>query len=157
MINQSSKRQALIAVLSALIPAAQTETHAVDEAAAKRLRINQTDLRCLGIILDRGPISASKLAETVGLTRAAMTTALDRLEKAGFTWRIHDVRDRRSIKVEATLKARDAAREIWEPIRLDGLEFLEKYSIEDLELLNRFFEEYSALQRTHAQRIQKLT
>ncbi|MGC8494957.1 MAG: MarR family winged helix-turn-helix transcriptional regulator [Syntrophobacteraceae bacterium] len=129
----------------------------MDEAAAKRLRINQTDLRCLGIILERGPISASKLAETVGLTRAAMTTALDRLEKAAFICRIHDVQDRRGIKVEATAAAREAVREIWEPIRLDGLAFLEKYSVEDLELLTRFFEEYCSLQRTHAQRIQKLT
>lgn len=157
MIKQSNKRQNLIATLSALIPAAQTETHCVDEAAASRLRINQTDLRCLGIILDRGPVSASKLAESIRLTRAAMTTALDRLEKAGFIRRLHDLQDRRGIKVEATAAAQNAVREIWEPVRRDGLAFLEKYSDEDLELLSQFFEEYCALQRTHARRIQKLT
>ncbi|MGA8573661.1 MAG: MarR family transcriptional regulator [Desulfobaccales bacterium] len=156
MIKQSNHRQGLITALSALIPAAQTETHAVDEAASIRLRINQTDLRCLGTILDLGPLSASKLAESVRLTRAAMTTALDRLEKAGFIRRLHDLHDRRGINVEATPAAQKAVREIWEPIRIDGLVFLEKYSDEDLELLSQFFEEYCALQRDHTQRIRRL-
>ena len=151
----ASKQRELIAALSELIPAAQTETQAVDEAAAVRLGINRTDLRCLGTIAMRGSLSASKLAESIGLTRGAMTTALDRLEQAGFIRRIHDRLDRRSITVEATPAATKAIREIWEPIRVEGLALLQAYGDAELELLSRFFKDYCALQQTHATRIRR--
>ena len=153
MIKQSNHRERLIEQLSTLIPAAQTETHAVDEAAAARLGINRTDLRCIGILMEQGTLSAGALAESVRLTRAAITTALDRLEKARLIRRIHDTDDRRGVNVEATAVAKKALEEIWGPIRLDGLALLEKYSDKDLEVLTRFLEQYSDLQKTHAQRI----
>lgn len=156
MIRESNNRQRLIKALSALIPEAQTETHTVDEAAAAHLRINRTDLRCLGIVFEQGSLSASKLAESVGLTRAAMTTALDRLEKAGYIRRLHDPLDRRGVNVEATRAAQKALRTIWEPIRLDGLSLLEKYRDQDIAVLIRFFKDYCALQRKHAHSIQQL-
>jgi DNA-binding MarR family transcriptional regulator len=157
MIRQSNQRSGLITTLTARIPESQTQTHAVDEAAAARLGINRTDLRCLGTILTQGTISASRLAECIRLTRGAMTTALDRLEAAGFIRRIDNPNDRRGIKVEATTAAKKAIREIWEPIGVAGFKLLEKYRDEDLKLLNRFFEEYCALQRTHAERIRRQT
>jgi DNA-binding MarR family transcriptional regulator len=153
MVRLSNQREHLIEQLSQLIPAAQTETHALDEAAAARLGINRTDLRCLGVLLERGTLSAGALAESVRLTRAAMTTALDRLQKARFIRRIHDPADRRGVNVEATAAAKKALEEIWGPIRRDGLALLEKYKDTDLEVLMRFFEQYSDLQKTHAQRI----
>lgn len=156
MIRKSNNRQELVQSLSALIPAAQTETHAVDEAAANRLRINGTDLRCLGAVLEQGSVSASRLAEIVGLTRGAMTTALDRLERAGFVRRIRDRQDRRSIKIEATPAAKKGVHAIWQPIRADGLDLLKTYSDAELELLLRFFTDYCALHRAHAGRIRRM-
>lgn len=156
MIRKSNERQKFIQSLSALIPAAQTETHAVDEAAANRLRINRTDLRCLGVVLEQGSVSASRLAEIVGLTRGAMTTALDRLVRAGFIRRIRDRQDRRGIKIEATPAAKKAVHAIWQPIRADGFDLLKSYSDSELELLNRFFIDYCALHRAHAERIRRM-
>ncbi|HEX4049786.1 MAG TPA: MarR family transcriptional regulator [Steroidobacteraceae bacterium] len=125
----------------------------MDEAAAAHLGINRTDLRCLGVLLEQGPLPASKLAEAVALTRGAMTTALDRIEQAGFIRRIRNDQDRRGVTIEATQTAKDAIKSIWAPIRADGLAVLRKYSDADLELLCRFFEDYCEIQRTHAARI----
>jgi DNA-binding MarR family transcriptional regulator len=145
-----------IKALGTLIPAAQTATHAVDEAAAAQLGINRTDLRCVGVLLECGPLSAGKLAEIVGLTRGAMTTALDRVEQAGFVRRVHNDRDRRGVTIEATQAAKDAIAEIWGPIRADGLAVLKKYSDVELDVLRRFFEDYCEIQRTNAARIREL-
>jgi DNA-binding MarR family transcriptional regulator len=134
----------------------QRATRAVDDAAAARLGLIRTDLRCLEAILVRGPVAASKLYDVVGLTRRSMTPALDRLEEAGFIRRIIDLTDRRRINVEAKAAAKQAASEIWEPLGEDGLRLLERYSDEELEILVRFFQEYSALQRAHARRIGEL-
>jgi len=156
MILRSKHRAQLIEKLGSLITASQTETHAVDDAAAVQLGINQTDLRCLGIVLVHQPISASVLAERAGLSRGAMTTALDRLEKAGLVRRVDDPLDRRSVKVEATPSSKKAVGDIWEPIQADGLALLKRYGNEEIKLLNRFFDEYCSVQRTHAQRIRRL-
>jgi DNA-binding MarR family transcriptional regulator len=155
MIRSSNYRSRLIAALAALIPEAQTETHAVDQAAAESLHINRTDLHILGIVCEQGLTSASKLAEAVRLTRASMTTALDRLEQVGLIRRVSDRYDRRGVNVEVTRPGLSAVRKIWNPIRTDGLKLLETYSNQDLALLDRFFRQYCDLQRKHARRIRE--
>jgi DNA-binding MarR family transcriptional regulator len=156
MILRSNHRKALMQALNGLIPEAQLTASAVDDAAAGSLRINRTDLRCLGALLTDGSLSASKLAERVRLTRGSMTIALDRLEAAGYVRRIDDPDDRRGVRVEATAAAMKAIQEVWEPIRVDGNKLLERYSDEELKLLGRFFGEYCDLQRKHAERIRRM-
>lgn len=156
MIRSSNKRSELVAALSALIPEAQAATSLVDGAAAEHLGVNRTDLRCLGELLENGRISAGGLAERVGLTRGAMTTAIDRLEEAGHVRRVSDPDDRRGVLVEATPAARRAVEKIWAPLGAEGLEVLERYTDAELDLLRRFFEDYCALNRSHSDRIRKL-
>ena len=78
------------------VQAFQDATDEVDEAVARRLRLNRTDLRCLSVLSQAGAMSASALADAAGLTRGAMTTALDRLEAAGYARRVWDQQDRRA-------------------------------------------------------------
>jgi DNA-binding MarR family transcriptional regulator len=156
MVRRSNDNQVHIEALSALIPAAQALTHVLDEAAAAHLRINRTDLRCLGTLLEQGPLSASKLAESVGLTRGAMTTALDRMEQARFIRRVRNGLDRRGVMIEATTRAKDCIAAIWGPIRVEGLAVLKKYTDAELDILSHFFEDYCAIQRTHTKRIRGL-
>jgi DNA-binding MarR family transcriptional regulator len=156
MIRRSNYRQQRIEALNALIPAAQTGTHVLDEAAAAYLGINRTDLRCLGMVLEHGPLSASKLAESIGLTRGAMTTALDRIEQAGFVRRVQNGVDRRGVMVEATQATKEAVVAIWGPIRAEGLALLEKYTDAELDVLCRFFEDYCRTQQTQTKRIRGL-
>jgi DNA-binding MarR family transcriptional regulator len=155
MVRLSNYRTTLVHAVTELIPQTQTATDRVDEAAARRLHINRTDLRCLGAILQAAGATAGKLAEHVGLTRGAMTTALDRLERAGYVRRTSDPSDGRGVRVEATAAAMRAVRSIWEPIRNEGLKVLDQYSDAELEVIRRFLDHYCALQRTHAERLRR--
>ena len=153
MVRQSNYRSGLLETVMRLIPEAQDATDTLDEAAAGQLHVNRTDLRCLGVIFRSGTISASGLAAEVGLTRGAMTTALDRLETAGYIRRSDDPRDGRGVRVESTPAANVAVQRIWGPIGTEGAKHLAQYSDDDLEVIRRFLEEYCKLQRVHAERI----
>ena len=65
------------------------------EAAAIRLRLNPTDMRCLALAAAEPGITASRLAELSGLTTGAITGVLDRLERASLVRREADPGDRR--------------------------------------------------------------
>src|SRR5260221_12352810 len=80
----------------------QDATDEVDEAAARRLGLNRTDLRCLSVLSQRDGLGASELAAAPGPTRGAMTTVLDRLEASGYARRAWDRQDRRPGRVEMT-------------------------------------------------------
>ena len=68
----------------------------------------------------RAALTAGRLAELMGLTTGAITTVLDRLERAGFARRVRDESDRRRVRVELD---REGAREkLWpyyEPLARD--------------------------------------
>jgi DNA-binding MarR family transcriptional regulator len=151
----TAHRQKYLEELRKLIPLAQTETHDFDEAAAAFLGVNRTDLKCLGIVLEQGAVSAGSLADRVHLTRGSMTTALDRLEDQKLICRKDDPTDRRGVQVEATSEAKKAVREIWGPLAEEGAEILEGYSDRELGTLVRFFKNYCALQKNQSQRLRK--
>jgi len=75
---------------------------AVGHAAAPLIGINQTDLICLNVLVQRGSITAGQLSSVVGLTTGATTTVIDRLERAGYVRRTNDAADRRKVLVEAS-------------------------------------------------------
>ncbi|MEY2515964.1 MAG: hypothetical protein QOJ89_3322, partial [bacterium] len=83
------------------------------------------------------PVSAGRLAEASGLTTAAVTAVIDRLEKAGYARRLSDPTDRRRVLVELTPLARERAEVIWGPFQIFRVE-LEKLTIEQLAFLLEF-------------------
>ena len=85
-----------------LVQAFQNATDEVDDAVSARLGLNRTDLRCLSVLARSGPAAPSVLAAAAGLTRGAITTALDRLEDGGYTKRTADPQDRRGLRIELT-------------------------------------------------------
>lgn len=64
-------------------------------AVAERVGLHVTDHKCLGLLLENDAMTPGTLAEQAGLSSAAVTTVLDRLEKAGFIRRAPDPKDRR--------------------------------------------------------------
>lgn len=118
--------------------AARAAVDQLDEAACAALAINRTDGRCLDIIDRESPIAAGALAAQSGLTTAAVTAVVDRLERAGYARRRRDPGDRRRVLVEPTSLARRRAAAIWGPRRHDALDALDAYSDEELELLIAF-------------------
>lgn len=157
MIRKSNySKAALLAAIGQRVQAFQDATDEVDEAVARRLQLNRTDLRCLSVLSQAGATSASALADATGLTRGAMTTALDRIEEAGFARRVWDQDDRRTVRVEMTEAAKRAVEALYGPIAKEGTRLLQTYTARELAAVLRYLEDGWRLQRAHAQRIRGL-
>ena len=70
------------------------------EAIAANLGMSAAEWKCLGLIDQYGPSTASRLAELSGFTTGAITGVVDRLERAGYVRRAPHPTDRRSVIVE---------------------------------------------------------
>jgi DNA-binding MarR family transcriptional regulator len=77
-----------------------TETILFHQALADILNLHITDHRCLYFLHSYGAMPAGRLAELTGLTTAAVTGIIDRLEEAGYVRRANDPKDRRRTIVE---------------------------------------------------------
>lgn len=69
-----------------------------DEAASSSLALGRSDLRALNLLED-GPMPIGAMGRRLALTRAAMTSLVDRLERAGYVARSADPLDRRVTQV----------------------------------------------------------
>jgi DNA-binding MarR family transcriptional regulator len=157
MIRESnySKRE-LIIEIGHRVQAFQDATDELDDAVATRLRLNRTDLRCLSVLSQAGATSASALADATGLSRGAMTTALDRLETSGLARRVRDADDRRSVRVELAEAARREIEGLYGPLAIEGARLLDRYTLQQLEAVAKYLEDGRQLQRAHARRIRGL-
>jgi DNA-binding MarR family transcriptional regulator len=97
----------------------------LDEAVALQFGLNRTDLRCLGILYRRGRVTAGELADESGLTPAAITTVLDRLERGGYANRVADPADRRRVLVVSTVATREIGARIQGEVELATRALLE--------------------------------
>lgn len=154
MVKPDRREELIVAVMQA-VAAFQDSTDLVDEAAAQRLGLNRTDLRCLGALTRVGPMTAGQLAVTAGLSPGAATTAVDRLSRAGYAQRIRDKDDRRRVRVRATRAARTRSDEIWGPIGHEAYQQLSSRSETELTVILGFLEEGRLFQAEHAARIRE--
>ncbi|MGH2557792.1 MAG: MarR family winged helix-turn-helix transcriptional regulator [Thermomicrobiales bacterium] len=96
---QAPARAALLVELGDVLRLASGQGVMFSEAMAKRIGINPTDLECLGLLEQYGPLTAGRLAELTGLTTGAITGLVDRLERRGYVERERDPGDRRRVIV----------------------------------------------------------
>jgi DNA-binding MarR family transcriptional regulator len=115
--------------------------------------LNRTDARCLDIIEWIGQVTAGRLASESGLSTGAVTTVLDRLERAGLARRVADPADRRRVLAEITPEAQRLAEEIYAPLASAAATELERYSEAELALLRDFLRRGRALQEDHIERV----
>jgi DNA-binding MarR family transcriptional regulator len=139
-----------------LFRAQEAASDAFDEVAAQKLGLNRTDVRCLGIIENQGPLTAGRLAELSGLTTAAVTSILDRLERAGYARRTRDEKDRRQVIVEVTPLMSERAAPIWGPIGQESEAELSRLSVEELKRLIELFRWGIDLNERHMERVRNL-
>ncbi|MFC9239206.1 MarR family transcriptional regulator [Streptomyces decoyicus] len=118
--------------------------------------MNRTDLRCLDLALARDGMSAGELTTAARLSPAATTTAIDRLERAGFVTRTRDAANRRRVLVTATDAARAAEREVYGPVGEAGMRALQEYSARQLAVLTDFLETARRVQEEQADRLKEL-
>ena len=112
-------RQALILEAGNAMQAYQRSTQAFDDAVGRAIGLNPTDLRCLDWLVD-GPKAAGEISGGTGLSSAATTSLIDRLERRGFVRRIRDPQDRRRVLVEMTEDGRSQVGVYYGPIFEEG-------------------------------------
>jgi DNA-binding MarR family transcriptional regulator len=157
MIRLSNQtRGDLMAAFERALPDLQDATDTFDDAAAEALGVNRTDLRVLGVVVRGGKISPSALADAAGLSRGAMTTALDRLEAAGYTRRTPNPQDRRGLTIGATPEAFRRCAQIWGPLAEQSSRVLKPFSTDELEKLVALLHEVRAIQLSHVERVRNL-
>jgi DNA-binding MarR family transcriptional regulator len=149
-------RYVLIDELLYLARASEAANDAFDDVACAKLGINRTDLRCLNIVHNNGPMTAGRLADLSGLTTAAVTAVLDRLERAGYARRLRDQEDRRQVIVELTPLLAERGAPIWGPLGDEARAHLGRMSLEQLEGAAEFFKLGIDLNRRHLDRVRGL-
>jgi DNA-binding MarR family transcriptional regulator len=122
------------------IRGSQNATARFDQAVADALGLNRTDMRCVDVLHRQGPLTAGRLAEETGLSSGAMTTALDRLERAGYARRVRDSADRRRVLVELTSQVAKMAA-FYSEHAAYAERLYQRHTVEQLELLLRFVRE----------------
>ena len=148
----SKSRQALIAEAGNAMQAYQRSTQALDDAIGRALRLNPTDLRCLDWLVD-GPKSAGQVSEATGLSSAATTTLIDRLEQKGFVQRVRDPGDRRRVLVELSPEGAERVGEYYGPMVREGSELLRNLSAEQIEVMRDWLVAARELTARHRTRI----
>jgi DNA-binding MarR family transcriptional regulator len=124
-----------------------------DQVMADYLGLNRTDARCLDIIERLDGVSAGRLASEAGLSTGAVTTVLDRLERAGYARRVQDPGDRRRVLVELTPAARRELQQLYAPLAEATMRQLEGYTTDEVGLVRDFMRDNRRLNEAHAERV----
>lgn len=146
-------KDSVIQQIALLLRQLQQSFDAFDEAAATRLGLNRTDLRCLDIVLGDGPLPAGQLSAALKLSPAATTTAIDRLERAGLVSRTRDPGNRRVVLVAPTEAARTAETELFTPVGLAGARALARYDDDQLAVILDFLQTALQVQEEQIARV----
>jgi DNA-binding MarR family transcriptional regulator len=99
---QAESRAALLSGVTMAMREVTSLSVLYHQMMAQRLGVNSTDLQCLERVAANRDVTAGELAKVTGLTTGSITTAIDRLEQAGFVSRHRDDADRRKVFVGAT-------------------------------------------------------
>lgn len=108
------------------------------EAVAGRLGLNSTDLKCLDLARAEASVTAGRIAELTGLTTAAVTSVIDRLEASGLVRRVRDISDRRKVMVVPVPERAAEVGRLFESLDRAMKQLYSEYSSEDLALIRDF-------------------
>ena len=107
-------------------------------AVAERLALGPTDLTCLDLLRERGPLIGRDLAAATGLTSGAVTGVVARLERAGWLRREPDPHDHRAQRLSAEpARARDLEAALG-PVRVDATTLLHGFDDAQLAAVAEF-------------------
>ena len=95
-------RDELLAQLDQVSREGASRALMLHQAVADRFGLGPSDIKCLDLARDEPDLTAGRLAEATGLSASAVTSVLDRLERAGFIERVRGTEDRRKVHVRST-------------------------------------------------------
>jgi|SRR5215218_7101910 len=135
-----------------------TETILFHQALADILGFYITDHRCMRFLHSYGAMPAGRLAELTGLTTAAVTGIIDRLEEAGYVRRVNDPNDRRRTIVEPVRnkKLEKMLEMIFTPFHEKMDKLLSSYSESQLSLLLEVMTKSIELTREESKKLRNM-
>jgi len=145
-------------LLPALLEASRrlsTQTVFFHQAVAKFLGLNVTDHKCLDLVLREGRATAGRLAEWTGLTTGAITSVINRLEKAGFVRRVKDPDDLRIVCVEPVPERLGPVEEVFAPLGEAMANLFGRYADDERRLILDFLDRSSRLLSQQAERLRR--
>jgi DNA-binding MarR family transcriptional regulator len=125
----------------------------LSEAIARRAGLRPADLEVLGVIEQHGPLTAGQLAQATGLSPAAVTGLIDRLERAGVAGRRPDTRDRRRVLVAVAAGAARIA-ELYTALERTTRDAVAQYTPEQLDTIADFLRSMHAIGVDHVARLE---
>lgn len=150
--RSTEDRASLKAAIGVAIMRWQEATQLFDEAVGERLGLTAAERHCLSVLAE-GAQPAGAIAGAIGLTPAAVTSLVDRLEARGFVTRQRSETDRRQVLVVPTEPMMKAAERYYGPIAREGEALLDAMSSADLAVVRRFLEVTLDLQQRQIERI----
>jgi DNA-binding MarR family transcriptional regulator len=130
----------------------QRSTQAFDDIVGRALRLNPADVRGLDWLAD-GPKTAGELSAGTGLSSAATTTLIDRLEQRGFVRRVADPSDRRRVLVEMTPDGAQQVGRFYGPLVAEGSRLLDGIPAAEIERVAKWLQDARKLTDRHRDRI----
>ena len=142
-------------------PAVEPETNALRElqsaisdaelALARRMHLNPTDLSAMGhLAFAEESIGTGELTGRLGISPAATTELVDRLERAGHVLRRRDEKDRRRVRLSPSPSATEEVLAHLSPL-LDALDaVIEDVPDEDREVVRRYLAAVTDVYRSWA-------
>lgn len=150
--SSSENRDETASAIGLAIMQWQDATQAYDEAVGARLGLNMAERHCIGL-LHGGPQSAGAVATATGLTPAAVTALIDRLEARGLLTRTRSLEDRRKVVIEATESTRELSARYYGAIAREGEKVIATFSDAELATISRFVNAALDLQRDQLARL----
>lgn len=153
-----AERDRLLEALGTEMQKLVAEVVLFNQAVADRLGMNPTDLQCLNMLSETGPVAAGRLAEETGLTTGAVTGVIDRLERAGYAWRERDPKDKRRVIVHPLPeRARGEIGPLYASIGRSFAEMCSRYDEGELALILDFVTRSHPLNREETARLRGRT
>ncbi len=122
-------------------------------AIAEKMNLNPSDAECIDFLMEMGPSTAGDLAKVTRLTTGAITSVIDRLEKAGFVKRQNDPNDRRKVVISLIPKKHEKGNLYYAAMAKDVYELFSSYSATRLKSLKQHSEALTAIFQKHAEEI----
>ncbi|WP_089100337.1 MarR family winged helix-turn-helix transcriptional regulator [Streptomyces hyaluromycini] len=143
--------------LGRVVQSYQAAVDDFDRELARLLGVNETDLRCLEILLDVEETTPRALSAKLGLSTGSVTAMLDRLEKLGYLTRSPHPTDRRKTVVRATPDCTERVYDLMGPFLADTAErLLPHYTPEQLALVADYLTRSRDIQQEHTERLRQL-
>ena len=116
-----------------------------DQIVGDHEGLTQTERHCIALLV-AGPQSPHEIASAVHLTRAAVTSLLDRLEKRGLVQRAPDQVDRRKLQVSLTTEGIALCQRHYGTLARRGQDLLAGLGETELAAMVAFLDQALALQ-----------